>query len=746
MTVNPLIPDQWLLLTALLLSGGIFLAWRSSASLPSHLRIPSLAARAVALAALALIALNPGAWQHPGAVQSPQWRILIDRSASMATVDAGETSRWQAACRLAGQIEADAAGRRDLLFSRFSGDLEDSSRRAAALETLASDGDASRIGRAVQSVADALAVGGGTGPRGIVLLSDGRQTGAEDDPQLAGLLARAQNASVFSVPFGVQRERRDIAVRVTRRLLTGFANQPVRIQGEVEAHWPGEIEVSVSLVDGQGREISTSMVRLRDGGRERLSFQVTPPRPGITAYALMVHFWEGERDTRNNEAPFEIQTLDRPIRVLLAEGIPFWDSKFLAQVLRRQPHLEVTAVQRTAPERFITITPDGSTGTEPEGIFPDNAVALGAYDIVIFGKGAEYFVNPARSAAIKSFVADQGGCIVFARGSPTLEQNCGLEELEPVEWGGASALDCRLMPRGEGEEVGLFAGLLQGRGDPVWERLPPVRCSRAAPVLKSFAQVLAEGQRTTVGSTPGRGVPLLVSRRFGKGLTVALNIDGLWQWAFFPTSPEAAVMYEELWSQLLLWAGTYAEFQPGHQYALHLSTPVTLPKRPVRVIARRRGGTGVAAGVSELSVGITRGDAPVREVALAAGPDGDGWEGLLHIDEPGLYRVSLLTPDDAPAGTVPGALLQVEAPPREEDDLNPDTDYLERLSAASGGAVVAAQDLKSAMERHEARVRGVGDIGAQAVFVPLWDRGWLLALIVAALATDWIIRRRNGLA
>jgi len=32
------------------------------------------------------------------------------------------------------------------------------------------------------------------------------------------------------------------------------------------------------------------------------------------------------------------------------------------------------------------------------------------------------------------------------------------------------------------------------------------------------------------------------------------------------------------------------------------------------------------------------------------------------------------------------------------------------------------------------------------VWEPLWDRGWLLAVILAGLAVEWIIRRRNGLA
>ena len=744
MTFNPLIPlDQWILMAALLLGGGLALAWRSSTALPPRLRIPALAARALALAALALIALNPGVWRRPGTEQRPHWQVLIDRSGSMATGDAGGGSRWRAACRLAAQLETASSDRRDLSFATFSGDAEESLHRAANLGGLHPDGEATRIGRALRTVTEARAARGGAGAGGIVLLSDGRRTVDGDDPRLAGLLARAQQAPILAVPFGVQQEKRDIAVQVTRRLLTGFAGQPVRIQGEVQAHWPGEIEVAVRLVGDSGRAVATNTVRLRGGARERVSFSVTPDQPGSTAYSLNVVPWEGERDVRNNEAPFEIQALDRKIRVLLAEGVPFWDTKFLGQLLRRQPNLDVTSLQRTAPERFIAITSDGASQTDPVGLFPDHAAALGAYDIVVFGRGAEYFITPERSAALRRFVADQGGCVIFARGPALLTPDASLDELEPVTWGGASERECRLVPTGEGEDAGLFAGLLPARGDPVWDRLPPVRCSRAAPALKSFAQVLAEGRRTAAAGTPGPRVPLLVSRRLGKGLTVALNIDGLWQWAFFPTAQEAAAMYEEFWAQLLLWAGTYAEFLPGHQYALHLSASATPPHQPVRVIVRRRG--GVAEREAPL-VRVTRGEETVRELALAAGSNGDGWEGVLELETPGLYRVVLLSPEGTAAAGATAALLQVEAPPAEGDDVNPDPDYLARLAEASGGSVVTAQELDAAMERREAEAREPRDAGAQAVWVPRWDRGWLLAVILAALATEWTIRRRNGLA
>lgn len=740
MTVNPLLPmEQLIVLLAFVLAGGTFLAWRASARLPLRARWAALVARLFALTALAALALNVGEWRKPGADVKPRWCLLLDRSASMATVDMEGQSRWEAACRLVTTLAKEAGERRDLDILAFSDTIDGTRQTVNSLATVVPDGRATDAGHAVGVVTGA---GGGDRTTGIILLTDGRQTVQEVDPMTAGLRARAQDAPVMAVPLGRAREVRDIAIRAARRLVIGFVGQPVRVQGEVSARWVGEVNVAVRLLDGAGRAVATNEVQLPAVGRGTVSFTVTPDRMGCTAYTLQVTPWEGENDVRNNESAFEINALDRKIRVLLVEGVPYWDSKFLGQHLRKQANMEVTAVYRTAPDRFFKTDPAGIPQAESKSIFPETAAELGAYDIVVFGKGAEYFLTPERIAALKAFVADQGGSVVFARGRSYADQGGGLEDLEPVEWGGVSSVDCRLMPRGEGEDIGLFAGLLPGRDDPVWSRLPLIRCSQTSVALKSFAQVLAEGRQT--GPAASQAVPLLVSRRFGKGMTVVMNVDGLWQWSFFSSTKEAAGMYQELWAQLLLWVGTYSEFLPGHDYALHLGASTAQPGLPVRIQVRRRGLAGAERETPKLRV--TRGPDLVQEMTLAAGERADSWEAVLTLTDPGLYRVTLVSQASGAQGQELGALLQIQTPRGEMDEINPDLEFLSKLTAASGGSVVlTASALSDAMDQRERARSRQADEGSNVVWEPLWDRGWFLVIILAGLAIEWTIRRRNGL-
>ena len=741
MTANPILPlEHTLLLLAAMSTGALCLAWRASLHLPPRLRFGALAARAAAWFALAAIALNFGEWRTPDAELKPRWCVLVDRSASMATADVGGRSRWAAACAAAARVTKAAPDRRDTDLLVFSDQLDVACPDVTSLAEETPDGRATDAGRAVAAVASA----GGARPIGIVLLTDGRQTGAEADPVQAGMRARAQDTPVLAVSLGQVKERRDLSVKAARRLVIGFAGQPVRVQAEVASQWPTDVKVAVHLVDGAGKAVATNEVMLPAAGRAATTFSVTPLWPGYASFKLRIAPWEDESDVRNNESPFEVNALDKKIRVLLVEGVPYWDSKFLGQHLRNQANMEVTTVCRTAPERFFTIAPDGSSHADLKEIFPETAEKLAAYDIVVFGKGAEYLITPARIAALKTFVADQGGSVVFARGRPYAGQGGGLEDLEPVEWPNALPSDCRLVPLAEGEDVGLFAGHLPGRDDAVWSRLPLVKCSQGSVRLKSFAQVLAEGSRASAaGGAASSSVPLLISRRYGKGMAVTMNVDGLWQWSFFPSAKEAAGMYEDLWAQMLLWAGTYSEFLPGHQYAVRLSASTVLPNTPVRVQVRRRGSD---VGREAPRLRGLRGNKLVQEMALAGGDRADRWESVLTLSDPGLYRILLNAPSEAAEGRELGVLLQVAAPPGELDDVNPDPDYLAKLAAASGGQVVSAAGLEAAMAQREQARASQREQGDRAIWEPLWDRGWLLVVVLAALAAEWTIRRRNGLA
>ena len=332
-----------------------------------------------------------------------------------------------------------------------------------------------------------------------------------------------------------------------------------------------------------------------------------------------------------------------------------------------------------------------------------------------------------------NFVKEQGACIVFFRGKPYAGEFKELGPLEPVAWGRPAGSKFRLRPTRTGQDAGLFGSMLAGMDDPVWMKMPPLQNAHRARRLKSFSQVLVEGM-LPVGD---RAVPLpaVVARRYGKGIVLLVNAEGLWQWDFFPSVTGAETMYKEFWTQLMQWAVTYAEFLPGHEYALSLSSSAVLPGVPVRA---RVGHRGTERPEDPPRVRVVGDGDTIQEFPVSPGTEEGVWEAVFSLQEPGTYRVELAGPKSPPCAT-----LHIRTPPTELDDTSADPDFLKALAEASGGAVITETDIAGTVAALEPAAEAV-DMN-RAVWVPLWDTWWLLCAMLTFFGVEWFTRRRNGL-
>jgi hypothetical protein len=287
-----------------------------------------------------------------------------------------------------------------------------------------------------------------------------------------------------------------------------------------------------------------------------------------------------------------------------------------------------------------------------------------------------------------------------------------------------------------GEESGLFSEGLPGRSDPVWARLPELSHAWQARRPKLFAQVLAEGVSQAGGKT--NRVPVVVSQRFGKGQVVVVNSDDLWQWDFFPKFEGASGLYRDFWLHLFNWAALYAEFLPGHDWAMHLSEQATEVGQPVRVRVASRQSRSEQKPVLR----VWRASQQVSEIPLGAVPDKPGdFEGVLSLAQPGLYRL------EASLGSSSQPLvyetLAIKPPPAEADDVSPDREWLTELASATEGRIVSESELRRLFEPPPVTEESLSQEDAR--WISGWDRGPWLLLLVALFATEWVIRRRNGL-
>ena len=93
---------------------------------------------------------------------------------------------------------------------------------------------------------------------------------------------------------------------------------------------------------------------------------------------------------------------------------------------------------------------------------------------------------------------------------------------------------------------------------------------------------------------------------------------------------------------------------------------------------------------------------------------------------------------------MPEATVTVTQPPGEMDELSADRDFMRDFSESSGGELVEADALESFLaEVLKPQVPEALDRGVE--WHSYWMRWFTPVLVLCLLATEWWLRRRNGL-
>ncbi len=727
--MNPLLPLHHLIpLLLMVLFLSLRLNWRSTQRCASHRRGSIFFFRLLSITCLAVAALNPGSWIDRSEEQSRTWTVLLDRSASMAQCDVANEARFQTAISIGQEIERLAPGDDEVRIYPFSKGLEE---RVERLNTLSPTGNMTDIytagteALAARSLNKKLA--------GVFVLSDGRNLGEGKAKEL-GMRARAARVNFYPLVIGGPIKRPDLILSTHRRHIVSFVEQPINLNVSARRQALTPLRTKLLIKDQRDNVIKEGLVDLSKKDEKTVTLQLPGQEAGYYEYTIVLPKYADEHSIANNQVKIGVTVLASRLRVLIAEGTPSWDTKFLTQLLRTSKNMAVTSIYRLSQDRYFRVATDShQTCSAASSIFPDDKKAIARYDLVIFGRGVEYFLTPARIDLLKYFVRELGGCVIFSRGKPYQGEFEQLAQIEPLRWGKSLANTFRMHPTHKGESVGLFGDLLASQKDPIWDELPPLGNAQHA-TTKSFTSILAKGTYERRGRA--RTIPLVVSRRYGRGMSLVVNVEGLWKWDFFPAVKRAADVYSSFWSQLVTWSATYADFLPGQDFSIRLSEPKCYPKEPIRVRVCRR-----ASSTSPLpDLRILREREVVDTVKLTDCLSGKNqWDLVFTPQSAGTHCLELVK-KATPIG--PRALLYVEKRPGEDEELSADKCFLEELALSSGGSLITAEKLKDILATPPKETSSSGD---GAVWTPLWDNWWLLTILLFSLTTEWFLRRRSGL-
>lgn len=729
--MNPIIATEYITLLSLgILLATLAVSWVTTARIPMMWRITVSLCRSLAVAGVLMLLLNPGAERQRFETRDSSWAVMIDHSQSMAFPDVDSKRRWDAGRDIIDQVFRLSDRPESIRLYAFSESGTEIS--PEDLKTMEPEGTGTRLVESGQAML-IREKSRGSNLMGVLLLSDGRQP-LPTEPEPFALRAASQGIPIYPMVMGGQVPSKNLSLAMARHKLVSFKGQPVSIRGTLDNQRMGPVTAEITLMDSKGNPVEASTLFAGDGESASFRFDVTKDKPGYYEYTLNTALRDGESDRSDNSVSLGVFVLSERLNVLLLEGEPYWDTKFLSHLLRAQSNISMTSIFRVAKDKFFKVATHQAMTSFETDVFPSSAEELASYDLVVLGKGTEYFIDETRAGLLKDFVKDRGGCVFFARGKSYGGALPLIEDLEPVVWGDAMDSDFAIRPLLAGEQVGLFGGLLPGKKEPLWTELPLLSQGHACDQLKSFASVLALGVPVKSRIEP---FPLLISKRYGSGLILLINGDGLWKWGF---SADAADddLYQNLWIQLFQWAVSFSEFNPGSDYLIQADKSGVHVNEPLRIRVRAR----AHIIPRDITVRVYQDGMGIQTLALASDAMVNGeWSGLVTLPQPGVYTLAAETSQ----GESPGARITVRVlpPPGETDDFSADPGFLRDIAEASGGKQVTPEDLPDLVHRLDAPEQRVekGDL----IWETWWDKAFICILIMLFFACEWMIRRRQGL-
>jgi hypothetical protein len=700
---------------------------------------------ALGVAVPLVLLLNP-IWldRIPPPEGKPRLVVLLDRSASMATVDVGaRQSRFDIARAAVRSLNEGLAEQFDVQLRAFADDVTATS--LEQLDSLQADGEDSDLAAAIQLACEGESLPG----QAILLLSDGIHNAPGGTARLREALARAKAmaAPVLAYTLGGDAEVNDLRLAIRNPQELAFVGQkvPVLLELEQKGQLPARVEISLWE---HGKPVERREVELRDG-RGEAAFQVSRDRTGLFAFDVQAAARPGEATTLNNAAAFVLRVVDEPIKVLLLEGKPYWDTKFLVRTLALDTSIELTSIVRLSENRVLERrlpraappadeqSPQPAAPAEtwqvhqsPDRVLSD-AAALAAYQIVILGRDADVFLNDDSLGQLKKWLISSDGSLVCFRGPPSAQVHERLDQLMPIRWTPARETRHRLRWTDEGRSLHW---LPESSADDTLAAMPSLVAAARPGTVKDHATVLA-----TSGNEQDR-VPVIAYQLVGNGRVVAIDGAGMWRWAFLPPKHrDRDDVYGTFWRSMMRWLLSNVGMLPRQQFALR-PDKVTFDSRDSATATFSLRTDGEAKPVPAIEL---MGDELTEPRTLTPVPLGEPGQYRVAFGRlpPGRYRARVVgSREDEPGAA---AAFEVRGPLKEQLELSAQPATMEVIAQQSGGAALGKLDARVVCDyfaEHQARTRPERFSQTAA-----WDRWWVLGGAIGLWGVAWGLRRHAGL-
>jgi len=616
---------------------------------------------------------------------------------------------------------------------------------------------------------------------GVIVLTDGRHNGAEGLETLVRQFG-TQRVPICPVVLGGSHPPRDAAIVSLQAPETVFEKTNMYVTAELKLDGLAGKSVRVTLYDGE-KSVDFRSVRVpSETFRTRVQLADEPKSVGLHSYRVELETFDDEVFEANNTYPLTVSVTNEPTRVLLVEGRPRWEFRYLKNLF--------TGRDRSVALQYVLFEPDRIDGAPPRKRVPasasganksDEATDLPAdesewmkFDVIILGDVAPAHLTPAHLEAVQKFVTDRGGALVLIAGPrymPHAFAGTALDELAPATFasipralpGTREAFRITLTSAGREsvimrQEVDAEENLALWRSIPeAYWRHPTVEAKPAATVLayagggdvpafmKPGGEAAQEEKVAALRRQYERRNALIMHHTVSWGRVVMLSFDRTWRLRYRVGDTH----HHKFWGQVLRWATS--EKLPAGTPLVRIGTdrPRYQPDERVRVRAKIVREDLSPLISDEVAVKVLDGDKLVLRKKLQYVRDSAGmYEADLGVLPSATYQAEL----DAPVARrllardnkekVTTEFSVDPATSIEQIELTPDRGLLGRLAGLTGGRVSdppEARRLLAALGESEL-------VLSQRRQVEIWNSWPLLVMMVLLVTGEWLLRKKEGLA
>lgn len=437
-----------------------------------------------------------------------------------------------------------------------------------------------------------------------------------------------------------------------------------------------------------------------------------------------------EKTRANNDRDLAVHVLDRRRKVLILDGRPRWETRYVHNHFDRDERWEAQWIFDDFNEK-----PDAGAIAKQ---FPATLDELLTFDLVILGDLDRTRLPVEKVEWLVEFVEKRGGGLILIdgqRGGLKTWSTAPTDALLPVNLSAAPADKASAPYRWDltGPGTSLTALRLAGTttaSTQTWQGLPAANWTTSARSLPG-TQTLAE-----LRDASGKTFPAMVFRTVGAGAVLYLATDEMWRWRY----EVADRHHQRFWMQLAAWVAAPPFQIDGDRISISADRLRAESGEQVEIKVRLRDESGsIITGASPQAWVIQDGkDVAVLELTPDETHSGV-YRALTPPLRPGPSQIAVSTSPTSGKSTERLTLHAGDEVGQEYSELTLNADLLRTMAERSGGQFLredeAAARLPELLQRLDRKQSTLTERN-------LWSSWWWFSAVILLLSLEWLLRKR----